>query len=42
LYVNSKNVPVTVAFEGTKTGVLSRKGYTGKIELPAFGVELLQ
>jgi beta-galactosidase len=42
LYVNSKNVPVTVTFEGTKTAVLSRKSHTGKIELPAFGVELLE
>lgn len=42
LYVNSKNVPATVTFQGTKTGLLSRQSYTGKIELPAFGAELLQ
>ncbi|WP_423605218.1 hypothetical protein [Sphingomonas sp. MS122] len=37
LCVNTKNAPVTVTFEGTKTGMLSRENYTGKIELPAFG-----
>jgi len=42
LYVNTKNAPVTVTFVGTKTGVLTRKSYTGRIDLPAFGVELLQ
>ncbi|MEA3388879.1 hypothetical protein [Sphingobium sp. CCH11-B1] len=42
MYVNSKNVSATVTFEGTKTGLLSRQSYTGKIELPAFGAELLQ
>jgi beta-galactosidase len=42
LYVNSKNSPVTVTFDGTKTGVLTHKSYTGKVDLPAFGVELLQ
>jgi hypothetical protein len=31
-----------VTFEGTKTGVLTRSRYAGKIDLPAFGVELLQ
>jgi beta-galactosidase len=42
LYVNSKNSPVTVMFDGTKTGILTHKRYTGKVDLPAFGVELLQ
>jgi beta-galactosidase len=42
LYVNSKNVPVTVTIEGTKTGVLSHKSYTGQIQLPAFGAEIVQ
>ena len=42
LYVNTKNAPVTVTFEGTRTGLLTRKKYTGQIDLPAFGVELLQ
>jgi len=41
LYVNSKNTPVTVTFDGSKTGVLSGKSYTGRMELPAFGVELV-
>jgi beta-galactosidase len=42
LYVNMKNSPVTVTFEGTKTGVLSGRTYSGNLELPAFGAELLQ
>jgi beta-galactosidase len=42
LYVNTKNSPVAVSFNGTKTGVLSHKTYDGKIDLPAYGVELLQ
>ncbi len=42
LYVNTKNSPVTVTFNGTKTGVLTHKDYAGKIDLPAYGVELLQ
>jgi len=42
LYVNSSNSPVTVTFSGTKTGVLTGKTYTGQVELPGFGVELLQ
>jgi beta-galactosidase len=42
LYVNTKNAPVTVSFNGTKTGALTHKTYAGKIDLPAFGVELLQ
>jgi beta-galactosidase len=40
--VNMKNSPVTVTFEGTKTGVLSGRTYSGNLELPAFGAELLQ
>jgi beta-galactosidase len=42
LYVNTKNEPVTITFAGTKTGLLSHKSYTDKIDLPAFGAELLQ
>jgi beta-galactosidase len=42
LYVNTKNSPVTVSFLGTKSGVLTHKTYAGKIDLPAYGVELLQ
>lgn len=42
LYVNTKNVPVSVTFEGAKTDLLTHKRYTGTMELPAFGVELLQ
>jgi beta-galactosidase len=42
LYVNTTTSPASVAFDGTKTGVLTKKTYSGKIELPAYGVELLQ
>ena len=42
LYVNTKNVPASVTFDGTKTGVLTHKSYTGTMELPGFGAELLQ
>jgi len=42
LYVNTTPSPVTVAFDGTKSGVLTKKTYSGKIELPGYGVELLQ
>jgi beta-galactosidase len=42
LYVNTKNSPVTVNFNGTKLSVLTHKTYAGKIDLPAYGVELLQ
>jgi beta-galactosidase len=42
LYVNTKNSPVTVTFDGTRTGVLTHRTYAGKIDLPAYGVELLQ
>lgn len=42
LYVNSKSEPVTVTVDGTKSGVFTHKKYAGKIELPAYGVELVQ
>ena len=42
LYVNTTTSPASVAFDGTKTGVLTKETYSGKIELPAYGVELLQ
>jgi beta-galactosidase len=42
LYVNTKSSPVTVRFNGTKTGLLTHKTYAGKIDLPGYGVELLQ
>ena len=42
LYVNTKNAPVTVTFDGTKKGVLTHRTYAGKIDLAAYGVELLQ
>ncbi|MBC9033922.1 beta-galactosidase [Sphingomonas sp. JC676] len=42
LYVNTNRTPVHVSFAGTKTGVLTHKTYSGKIDLAPFGVELLQ
>jgi beta-galactosidase len=42
LYVNTKNAPATVTFEGMRTGLLTHKTYSGKIDLPAYGVELVQ
>ena len=39
---NTNNAPATVDFAGTRTGVLSHKSYSGKIDLAPFGVELLQ
>jgi len=42
LYVNTDNAPKSVAIEGAKTGVLTRKRYQGTLDLPPLGVELLQ
>lgn len=42
MYVNTNNAPVTVAFAGAKSGVLTHKTYDGKIDLEPYGVELLQ
>jgi beta-galactosidase len=42
LYVNSHNAPKTVTIAGTKIGVLSGRRYTGTMDLPPYGVELLQ
>jgi beta-galactosidase len=42
LYVNTTEAPVTVRFAGTRRGFLTRKSYTGSIELSGYGVELLQ
>jgi beta-galactosidase len=42
LYVNTTALPLTVTFAGTKAGVLTRREYSGTIQLPPFGVELLQ
>ena len=41
LYVNTTQAPIKVDFSGVKTGFLSKKQYSGSIELPAYGVELL-
>ncbi|MHA6720415.1 beta-galactosidase [Sphingomonas sp. RS6] len=42
LYVNTANAPVSVPFDGTRKGILTRRSYTGRIDLPAYGVELLE
>jgi beta-galactosidase len=42
LYVNTDNAPKTVTIAGTKTGVLSGRRFTDKMDLPPYGVELLQ
>lgn len=42
LYVNTRNAPATAHFVGTKTGVLSGKGYAQKIDLAPYDAELLQ
>lgn len=42
LYVNTTGTPVTVSFAGTKVGTLTHRTYTGAIELPGYGVELLK
>lgn len=41
LYVNTDNAPKSVAIEGAKTGVLTKKRYRGTLDLPPYGVELL-
>jgi beta-galactosidase len=42
MYVNTNNAPATVTITGSKTGVLTHKAYVGKVDLPAYGVELLK
>jgi beta-galactosidase len=42
LYVNSTATPKIVRINGSKTGVLSGKHYTGTLRLDGYGVELLQ
>jgi len=42
LYVNTNNAPATVTIKGSKTGVLTHKAYSGQLDLPAYGVELLK
>jgi beta-galactosidase len=42
LYVNTNNAPATVALPGTRTGLLTHRTYSGTLELPAYGVELVQ
>ena len=42
MYVNTKDSPVPVPFAGTRTDVLSAKRHSNTIDLPAYGVALLQ
>lgn len=42
LYVNATGEPKDVAIDGTMTGVLSGKRWTGKLRLESFGVDLLE
>ena len=42
LYVNTSTGPKSVRIQGSKTGVLSGKHYTGTVRLEGYGVELLQ
>ncbi|MCI4592311.1 beta-galactosidase [Sphingobium sp. BYY-5] len=42
LYVNTRNAPATVYFSGTRTGILSGKSYTQKIDLKSYDAEFLQ
>lgn len=42
LYVNTTQGPITVSFDGVKTGVLSHKRYAGTVALAPYGVELVK
>ncbi|WP_369979336.1 beta-galactosidase [Xanthomonas bundabergensis] len=42
MYVNTNDAPASVTFPGSKTGVLTRKTYSGRIDLEPFGVEMVQ
>lgn len=42
MYVNTNASPVSVSFTGSRTDVLSGKHYPGAIDLPGYGVALLQ
>jgi beta-galactosidase len=42
LYVNSTTEPKSIQINGTRTGVLSGRRYTGTLRLAGYGVELLQ
>jgi beta-galactosidase len=42
LYVNTNNAPVTVTIDGRKTGAITKRTYSGKIELPPYGVEVVK
>lgn len=42
LYVNTKDSPVTVLFAGARTDLLTGRHYSGSIDLPGYGVAVLQ
>jgi beta-galactosidase len=42
LYVNTRDVPVTVSFAGSRTDVLSGERHAASLDLPGYGVALLQ
>ncbi|MDR6842666.1 beta-galactosidase [Pseudoxanthomonas sacheonensis] len=42
LYVNATGEPKGIAIDGTMTGVLSGKRWTGELRLESFGVDLLE
>lgn len=42
LYVNATGEPKDIAIDGTMTGVLSGKRWTGNLRLESFGVDLLE
>jgi beta-galactosidase len=42
LYVNTTTETKSIRFEGTKSGVLSGRRYSGSLQLEPYGVELLQ
>jgi beta-galactosidase len=42
LYVNTTQAPITVPFDGVKTGVMSHKRYAGSVALAPYGVEFVK
>lgn len=42
LYVNTNNAPVAVPVSGNRKGVLTGRAYSGTIDLPPYGAELVQ
>ncbi|NKJ42241.1 beta-galactosidase [Novosphingobium sp. SG720] len=42
LYVNTTPAPITVPIAGSKTGAISRQRYTGHLDLPGYGAEIVE